>query len=124
MTDGACVGTGLGATLYVQRNIKPFLAGFFSAKLCNQQSNWLSCEVEALSIAAAIKHFSPYLIQSKHVPCVLSDSKPCVQAYEKLCRGEYSASPRVATFGHVLSCMVANERSVLPAELARFSKQN
>ncbi|VDI17778.1 Hypothetical predicted protein [Mytilus galloprovincialis] len=31
-------------------------------------------------------------------PCVLTDSKPCVQAFEKLCRGEFSSSPRVSTF--------------------------
>jgi hypothetical protein len=30
--------------------------------------------------------------------CVLTDSKPCMQAFEKLCRGEFSSSPRVSTF--------------------------
>ena len=29
---------------------------------------------------------------------MLTDSKPCVQAYEKLCRGEFSTSPRVLTY--------------------------
>ena len=48
--------------------------------------------MEALSIAVATKHFSPYLIQSHHKACILTDSKPCVQAYEKLCRGEFSDS--------------------------------
>ena len=59
---------------------------------------WLPCEVEVLSISAAVKHFSPYIIQSKHTACVLTDSKPCVQAIEKLCRGQFSASPRVTSF--------------------------
>ena len=29
---------------------------------------------------------------------ILTDSKPCVQAYQRLCRGEFSNSPRVSTF--------------------------
>ena len=28
----------------------------------------------------------------------LTDSKPCVQAIAKLCRGEFSSSPRISTF--------------------------
>ncbi|CAC5376647.1 unnamed protein product [Mytilus coruscus] len=34
---------------------------------------------------------------------VLTDSKPCVQGFEKLCRGEFSASPRVTSFLSVVS---------------------
>lgn len=59
---------------------------------------WIPCELEALAISAAVKHFSPYIIQSDKNTCILTDSKPCVQAHEKLCRGEFSASPRVSTF--------------------------
>ena len=33
-----------------------------------------------------------------HPTTVLTDSKPCVQAIDKLCRGEFSASPRVTFF--------------------------
>ena len=51
-----------------------------------------------MSIAASIKHFGPYIIQSSSSACVLTDSKPCVQAYEKLCRGQFSSSPRVLSF--------------------------
>ena len=60
--DGALRKPGIGATLYVIRNDKLRLAGFFSAKLQGSQLTWLPCEVEALAIAVAIKHFSPYLI--------------------------------------------------------------
>ena len=38
---------------------KLLLAGFFGAKLRKHQVTWLPCEIEALCIAAAIKHFSP-----------------------------------------------------------------
>jgi hypothetical protein len=98
VTDGAVKNHGIGATLYVSRNDKICVAGFFSSKLRKHQVTWLPCEIEALGIAAAVQHFSPYVTQSRHSTCVLTDSKPCVQAYEKLCRGEFSASPRVSTF--------------------------
>ena len=58
----------------------------------------MPCEIEALSIAAAVKHFAPYIIQSKSKTYVLTDSKPCVQAFDKLCRGQFSSSPRVTSF--------------------------
>ena len=98
VTDGSVTRRGLGATLYVTRQDRLLLASFFSSKLRKHQVTWLPCEVEALSIAAAVKHFSPFIIQSKHQACVLTDSQPCVQALQKLCRGEFSASPRVSSF--------------------------
>ena len=98
VTDGSVKNTGIGSTLYVYRRDKLHLAGFFSSKLHKHHAKWLPCEVEALGIASSICHFSPYIIQSKHQCCVLTDSKPCVQALDKLCRGEWSHSPRVTTF--------------------------
>ncbi|VDH94003.1 Hypothetical predicted protein [Mytilus galloprovincialis] len=101
VTDGSVTKRGIGATLYINRDGKVSLAGFFSAKL--HQVLWLPCEIEALSIAASVKHFSPFIIQSKLQANVLTDSKPCVQGFEKLCRGEFSASPRVTSFLSVVS---------------------
>lgn len=66
--------------------------------------------MEALAIATAVKHFSPYIIQSEQKTAVLTDSKPCVQAYQRLCRGEFSNSPRVSTF---LSTVSRYQASVL-----------
>ncbi len=86
VTDGSVKNHGIGATLYVTRQNKPLLAGFFSAKLRQRQMTWIPCEIEALAIAIATQHFSPYLIQSELPACILTDSKPCVQAYEKLSR--------------------------------------
>ncbi|XP_068752665.1 uncharacterized protein [Montipora capricornis] len=97
-TDGSVKMNGLGATLYVLRDQKLHLAGYFSAKFKKHQASWLPCEIEALSIAAAVKHFAPYIIQSKSKTYVLTDSKPCVQAFDKLCRGQFSSSPRVTSF--------------------------
>ncbi|XP_068706826.1 uncharacterized protein [Montipora foliosa] len=97
-TDGSVKMNGLGATLYVLRDQKLHLAGYFSAKFKKHQASWLPCEIEALSIAAAVKHFAPYIIQSKSKTYELTDSKPCVQAFDKLCRGQFSSSPRVTSF--------------------------
>ena len=110
VTDGSVKKHSIGSTLYITRNDKPLLAGFFSAKLRGRQPTWLPCEVEALSISASTKHFSPLIIQSKHHACILTDSKPCVQAFEKLCRGEFSASPRVSTFLSTVSRYQASVR--------------
>ena len=106
-----------------ERSQKLHLAGFFSAKLRGTQSTWLPCEVEALSIAVATRHFSPFLIQSQHKACILTDSKPCVQAYEKLCRGEFSTSPRVSTFLSTVSRYQASVThvagsAILPSDFA------
>ena len=72
VTDGSMKMHGLGATLYLSRNNKVLLGGFFSAKLRNRQMTWLPCEIEALSIASAIKYFAPYIIQSPNTMYVFS----------------------------------------------------
>jgi len=103
VTDGSVKNRGIGATLYVLRNNSLLLAGFFNAKLKQHQVTWLPCEIEALCIGAAISHFAPFSIQSVHPTQILTDSRPCVQAYQKLCRGEFSNSSRVTTFLSMLS---------------------
>lgn len=110
VTDASVKENGLGATLYIQRSDNIKLAGFYSAKTKKHQVTWLPCEMEALAIATAVKHFSPYIIQSEQKTAVLTDSKPCVQAYQRLCRGEFSNSPRVSTF---LSTVSRYQASVL-----------
>lgn len=126
VTDAAVRDPGIGATLYISRNDQAHIAGFFSAKLRKHQVSWLPCEVEALCIAASVKHFSPYIIQSSKRTAVLTDSKPCVQAYEKLCRGEFSASPRVSTFLSTASRFQTTIRHVSGAAnaLSDFSSRN
>lgn len=98
VTDASVRPGAIGATLYAIRDNRPTLAGFYNCKLPNFQRRWLPCEVEALSIACALNHFSPYIINSNHRPQVLTDSKPCVDAAKKLLRGEFSASARLSTF--------------------------
>ena len=44
--------------------------------------------------------------------CMLTDSKPSAQAFEKLRRSEFSSSPRVATFISTVSSLLASHWSV------------
>ena len=84
--DGATAQpAGIGSTLYVIRDKKPQIAGFFSQQLKPEQSiNWFPCEIEGLSIAASVKFFSVLISQSRHTTQILTDSKPCCEAYQKL----------------------------------------
>ena len=95
--------TGIAAALYVIRGGKPWIAGHLSAKYKKHQHSWLPCDHEALSICAAVTHFGPEIINSQKQTIILTDSLPCVQAYDKLGRGLFSSSARVATFLSALS---------------------
>jgi len=97
VTDGA-VTCGIAATLYLMRSGQRKLGGFFNAQLRKNQTIWLPCEVEALSICMAINHFSPYIVQSNEQSHLVTDNKPCVQAYQRMCRGLFSNSARVTAF--------------------------
>ena len=54
----------------------------------------------------------PYMVQSNHTTSILTDSKPCEQAHEKLCRGEFSVSPRVSPLLSGVSRYQANVRYI------------
>ena len=98
--DAATKKPAIGSTLYVDRpgSNKLEIGSFFSAKLSSNQIDWLPCEREALGIASSVKYFQPYIVQSEHKAACLTDSQPCVQAFAKMMKGEFSASPRVSTF--------------------------
>lgn len=70
VTDGAVKAASLGSTLYITCKDIVKVAGYVSAKLRPNQTSWLPCEVETLSIAAAVKHFSPYIAQSLLRACI------------------------------------------------------
>ena len=116
VTDGSVKNRGIAATLYVHRNGSLLLAGFFSAKLRKHQVTWLPCEIEALAIGAANRHFAPYISQSPHTIELLSDSRPCVQAYEKLKIGQFSTSSRVTTLLSTVSRYSVHIRHIAGAE--------
>ena len=101
--DASPINSGIAGTLYVCRGDKRLLSECFSLKLKSHHLNWEPCELEALAIASAVQHFSPYVRESKHPLQVLSDNRPCVQAFAKLRKGHFSASARVSTFLSTLS---------------------
>lgn len=102
-TDGSVKNRGIGAILHIIRGEKVLLGGYFSAKLKPYQQRWLPCEVEGIAISAAVQNWTKLIRESEHYTQVLSDSKPCIQAYVKLKRGEFSASARVTAFLATLS---------------------
>ena len=102
-TDGAVRDVGVRAALSVVRQGNKRLGGHFSAKLSVHQQRWLPCEVEALAIHLACKHWKKNILNSALQTQILTDSKLCVQAYQKLTKGEFSASSRVSTFLLTLS---------------------
>ena len=128
VTDAAVKEPGISATLYVSRPHvkKPLIGGFFSAKLCTNQRDWQPCEREALCIASAVKHFQPYITQSEHHSCIITDNDPCVKAYEKLCRGDFSASPRLSTYLTAVSRFQASVRHISGVDnsLSDFGSRN
>lgn len=103
ITNDGAVTKGIGAVLHILRSDKMLLGGFFSAKLKPHQKKWLPCEVEALAISSSVRHWAPYILESKHTVQILTDSRPCIQAFAKLCRGEFSHSARVSNFLSTLS---------------------
>ena len=103
--DASPLNQGLAATLFVLRNGKRLPAEFFSFKLKGHHIGWLPCEKEALAITAAVNNFAPFIKESQFTTQVQTDSKPCVQALEKLKRGLFSTSARVSTFLSTLSAL-------------------
>ena len=101
--DASVVNKGLGATLFVIRDSKRLVGGYFSFKLNEHQLKWLPCEHEALAITSALHFFSPYIRESLHKVQILTDSKACYEAYLKLNKGHFSASNRISTFLTALS---------------------
>ena len=68
VTYGTVKNRGIAAILYVHRSGQLLLAGFFSDKLRRLQVTWLPCEIQALGIGAAIKHFVPILFNHHTQP--------------------------------------------------------
>ena len=96
VTDASSVG--IAGTLFVVRNNKPYIAGYFSAALKKNQPLLTPCELEALAISCSVKHFSYLIIQSTERTRILTDNRPCCLAYKNLLQGKFSASPKVTTF--------------------------
>ena len=78
--DVSVVNKGLGATLFIIRDSKKLVGGFFSLKLNEHQLKWLPCEHEALAISSALNFFAPNLRETTNKTQILTDSKACYKA--------------------------------------------
>ena len=93
--DAAKKSPGIGHVLYAIVENKKIPVSFYSSKLSEHHSKWLSCEIEALAFANAIQ--SEYsLIKETTKPVIIApDSKPVVDAINLVKKGHFSSNPRL-----------------------------
>ena len=124
-SDGSKSPIAVGATLYVQRGGKLLAGGFFGAKLSKSQLLWFLCEIEALGIKLTLNYFALYTKESRHTATFLTDSQPCLQAFQKLGRGEFSLSSRLSSFLVCLNSLniflhhISGAENILPDYVCR-----
>ena len=84
-----------GAPLYVRREGKWLKVRNFTQRL-RAARKWSPCEGEAWMIRTAVENHGPWIAQSG-VPCeVNTDNSACVLCFQRLRRGQFSRSVRVA----------------------------
>ena len=81
------------------------LAGHYSATIDKNKTRWLPCEGEAAGIKMVLSHFSPWIIENNNITTHHTDNQPCVQAWNRLKKGAYSNSSRIASFLSELSML-------------------
>ena len=86
-----------GAPLYVRRDGKLLTVRNFGARL-KTKKRWPPCEGEAWMIKIGLENHSPWIWDSNEKCEVATDNMPCVLAYKRLLRGEFSNSVRVAYY--------------------------
>ena len=96
VTDGSVKECVIAAPMCAMQKDKQKLAGFSSAKLGGRRVTWLPCEIEALSIATGIIHFSPHIVQLNHKASVLTAS----HAYKHTRRCLAANSPSAHAYRH------------------------
>ena len=84
-----------GAPLYVKRDNRWIKVRNFSQRL-RTAKRWSPCEGEAWMIKVAVENHAPWIYQSG-VPCEIgTDNSACVLSFQRLRRGQFSRSVRVA----------------------------
>ena len=86
-----------GAPLYVRRDGKLLKVRNFGARL-KTKKRWPPCEGEAWTIKIGLENHSPWIWESGEKCEVATDNMPCVLAYRRLIRGNFSNSVRVAYY--------------------------
>ena len=71
---------------------------FVTWKLSDLHWQWSPCEIEGLGASIAVDKCAFYILRSSKPTLVFPDNKQVIQAFNKLKKGRYSTSQRLATF--------------------------
>ena len=109
-SDFSQLHKAVGGRLEIHRlspdgSVKKLLGGHFSCRVNKHQKNWYPCEGEALAARLVIKHFSPFLKESRFPVIHHVDNMPTVQAWKRSKRGAFSTSARISAFLSGLSAL-------------------
>ena len=88
----------LGFILFVQREPRARPVMFVSWRMGDDYWSWSPCDLEGLGASLAVEKCSFYILRSNKPTLVFPDNKCVIQAFEKLKKGRYSTSQRLATF--------------------------
>ena len=84
-----------GAPLYIFRDLKWLKVRNFTQRL-KAARKWSPCEGEAWMIRVAVENHGPWISQSGVSAEINTDSAACVLSFQRLRRGQFSRSVRVA----------------------------
>ena len=112
-SDFSAAHRAVGGRLMIERtkedgSKETFLGGFFSVMLDAYKEKWTPCEGESLGIKLVLDHYAPLIRENKNRTIHHTDSKVCVQAWNRLQKGAFSTSARVASFLTGLSCLTVD----------------
>ena len=96
--DAASRPPALGFILFVHREPLAEPVMFVTWKLGESYWTWSPCELEGLGASIAVEKCAFYILRSSKPTLVFPDNKQVIQAYNKLQKGRYSTSQRLATF--------------------------
>ena len=71
---------------------------FVSWKLSDLHWKWSPCDIEGLGTSIAVDKCAFFILRSSKPTLVFPDNKQVIQAFQKLKKGRYSTSQRLATF--------------------------
>ena len=97
--DAASRPPAIGFILFVQRD-PPEPVMFVTWKLPESHWGWSPCELEGFGASVAVAKCSFYILKSTKPTLVFPDNKQVIQAFNKLQKGRYSTSQRLATFSN------------------------
>ena len=96
-----------GAPLYVRRGKQLLKVRNFGQRL-KAMKRWAPCEGEAWIIRTGVENHGPWIAESSYTTEVATDNFPCVLAFKRLRRGQFSKSVRVAYFLSTLGSFRVN----------------